>query len=121
MNRTLLIASLLTLAASVPASAADLSGNWQIEGSIGQMPVSVVCTLKEANHKLTGDCHNDQIGALELKGEATDTTATWSYSVNYQGQTFDVSYNGKLKSATEMAGDIAVGGNPSGEFTAKKQ
>jgi len=121
MSRTLLFTSLLTLAAAVPAAAADVGGSWQIEGTIGQMPINVVCDLVEKDHKLTGNCHNSDFSDLKVTGEATDTTANWTYDVNYQGQQLTVSYNGKLKSATEMEGEIAVGGSPTGSFTAKKK
>lgn len=121
MSRTLLLASLVALTAAMPAVAADVAGDWKIDGSIGQMPVSIVCTLKEADNKLTGVCRNQEVGDLPLTGETSGDTATWTYDVSYQGQQFTVSYNGTLKSATDMDGSISVAGNPSGSFTGKKQ
>ena len=107
--------------AALPASA-DVSGDWQIDGSIGQMPVSIVCSLKEADKKLTGACRNAEVGELPLtEGTADAQSASWTYNVNYQGQQFTVSYNGKLSSPTELAGDILVGGAPQGSFTGKKK
>lgn len=121
MTRTLLFAAMAALTASMPAAAADVTGDWKIDGDIGQMPVSIVCTLKEVDHKLTGACRSPEVGELPLTGETSGETATWTYSVNYQGQQFTVSYNGTLDSATDMQGSISVAGNPSGSFKGKKQ
>lgn len=121
MNRTLLLASMVALTAALPAAAADVTGDWKIDGSIGQMPVAIVCTLNEADHKLTGVCKNQEVGELQLTGETTGDTATWSYNVNYQGQQFAVSYTGTVQAGTDMQGSISVGGSPSGSFTGKKQ
>lgn len=120
MTRTILFASLAALTA-MPVLAADVGGDWKIEGSIGQMPVSIVCTLSQADSKLTGVCRNQEVGDLPLTGEAKGDTAAWTYDVNFQGQQFTVSYNGTLQSPTDMQGSISVGGNPSGSFTGKKQ
>lgn len=113
------IAGIIACAGALPAFA-DVTGDWQIEGSIGQMPLSVICSLKEADGKLTGSCHNEQFPDLPLTGETGEGTATWSYTVDFQGQQLTVSYSGRLESDTNMKGDIAVGGQPSGAFTATR-
>lgn len=110
----------MALAAAQPTVAAEPGGDWAIEGMIGQMHVSVICTLQEADRKLTGSCHNEQYPDLPLTGEAGDGHVTWTYTVNYQGQSLQVTYAGQLESATSMKGDILVGGNPSGSFTASR-
>lgn len=119
MKRAASIPCVLAAACAAPALA-DVTGDWQIEGAIGQMPLSVVCSLKEADGKLTGSCHNEQFPDLPLTGETGEGTATWTYTVDFQGQQLTVSYSGKLESDTAMKGDIAVGGQPSGAFTATR-
>lgn len=120
MNKLALSTLMMALVPALPVFAADVAGDWKIEGAIGQMPVSITCTLNEKEQKLTGVCRNDEVGELPLTGETTGDAASWTYNVNFQGQQFTVSYTGTLASPTEMKGDIAVGGNPSGSFTGKK-
>lgn len=105
----------------LPAAAADVAGAWKVDGSIGEFPVDLVCTLEETDKKLTGACKGTDIGELALKGENNGATVTWSYDVNYQGQQLTIVYTGTIESATTMKGSISVSGNPSGSFTAKKQ
>lgn len=119
MNRIAFIAAAIIVAGQ--AAAADVAGDWQIEGTIGQMPVQVVCTLSQSDRKLTGACRNQEVGELPLSGETQGDTATWTYRVNYQGQEFTVAYNGTLESASAMKGSISVDGAPQGSFTGQKQ
>lgn len=121
MKKTLLSALIVALVPMAQASA-DVSGNWKIEGDIGGMPVSILCKLADNASKVSGVCNAADLGDLQLKeGSSTADSVSFTYDVNYQGQTFTVTYNGKLASPTELKGDIAVGGNPSGSFTGKKQ
>jgi opacity protein-like surface antigen len=120
MRKTLLVI-LLTLVATSPLSAADLSGKWRVTGSIGEMPIDITCTFKDAKGQLTGSCTAEEIGALTLKGESRGTSVTWKYDVSFQNQDFTVVYKGKLESSTEIKGSISVMDNASGSFTAKKQ
>lgn len=117
MNKTLLGALALLLAQT---AVADVDGNWKIEGDIGGMPVSITCALEAKDAKLSGACRNDEVGELPITGQTTADSASWTYDVNYQGQQFTVTYNGKLTSPTQLEGDIDVGGNPSGSFKGTK-
>ena len=119
--RTSLITLFIALVAAFPVAAAEISGDWKLEGSIGQFPVDIVCSLKEADSKLTGVCKGADIGELALAGDTDGKTVKWSYEVNFQGQQFTIVYTATLDSATSMKGTISVMGNPSGSFTGKKQ
>jgi hypothetical protein len=121
MRKLALTAAAFVGVLALRAYAADVAGDWKIVGSIGQMPVEVVCTLNESGSKLSGACRNQEVGELPLTGEVKDNSASWSYRVNFQGQEFDVSYNGTLESASAMKGDISVNGSPQGSFTGTKQ
>lgn len=118
MKHILKITPCALLLAALPAIAGDWGGDWQIQGSIGAMPVSVICTLVEKEHMLSGNCHNEQYPNLPLTGEADADHVKWTYQVDFQGQRFEVTYSGQRRSPTAMDGGIAVGGNPSGSFTA---
>ena len=114
---TLVVGTLATMS----AVATEITGYWKVDGSIGQVAVSITCSLSESGQKLTGVCRGKDISDLPLTGETDGSTVSWGYSVNYQGQQLNVTYKGTLGSPTEMQGTIAVMGNPSGSFTAKKQ
>jgi len=120
MKHLLKIAPWSMFLVALPAAASDWAGDWQIQGSIGAMPVAVTCTLIEKEHVLSGNCHNEQYPNLPLSGEADADHAQWTYQVDFQGQRFEVTYSGQRHSATTMEGSIAVGGNPSGSFTASR-
>jgi hypothetical protein len=113
--------ALTVLIAFLLAVAADVTGKWKVEGTIGNFPVNLVCTFKEDNGKLTGVCKGEDVGELKITGETDSKTVKWNYDVNFQGQQFTVFYEAQLESANEMKGTITVMGNPSGSFTAKKQ
>src|SRR5262245_27921755 len=112
---------MMVVAAAVAAAGADVAGNWKLDGSIGQFPVDIVCSLKQVEDKLTGVCKGNDIGEVSLKGETEGNTVKWSYDVNFQGQQFSITYNATLDSPTSMKGNISVMGNTSGSFTGKKQ
>jgi hypothetical protein len=118
--RSILLAVALLFMPSI-AAAADVAGSWKVDGSIGEFPVDLVCTFKQDEARLTGVCAGRDIGELPFTGQTDGATVTWSYDVNFQGQQFSIVYSGTTDSATTMKGSIAVMGNPSGSFTAKKQ
>jgi hypothetical protein len=103
------------------AAAGDVAGSWKVVGSIGEFPVNLVCSFKEANSKLTGSCKGDDIGELAVTGDSDGKTAKWSYSVNFQGMPLTVVYMAMLDSPPAMTGKISVMENESGSFTGKKQ
>lgn len=109
------------LLATLPAFAADIGGNWKVTGTIGEFPIDIVCALKQMDNKLAGTCRGMDIGELPVTGEAGDKTASWSYTVNFQGQPITVVYNATIESATAMKGSVSVMGGPAGSFSAAKQ
>jgi hypothetical protein len=121
MNWTKLATLAVGTFATMSAGATEITGDWKVEGSIGQVAIRITCSLSESGQKLTGVCRGKDISDLPLKGETDGSTVSWGYSVNYQGQQLNVSYQGTLGSPTEMQGTIAVMDNPSGSFTAKRQ
>jgi uncharacterized protein involved in outer membrane biogenesis len=61
--------------------------------------------------------------ALDVKGEVSDKQVTWKYSLDYQGDTYTLTYTGTPDSAaTSIKGLITVvPSNTEGDFTAQKQ
>jgi hypothetical protein len=114
----------LLMLISVPALAADLSGVWKIDGTVGENPVTATCTVKQNHAELTGSCKMPQVDkAVDLKGTVNDNKVTWKYDVDYEGKTYTLTYSGMPNStSTSIKGTINV--EPSdtdGDFTAQKQ
>lgn len=110
---------LLVTVATLPAFAADATGNWTVDGMIGNFPIQTVCSFTQKDSALTGACKVD--GAeFQLTGQVNGSDMTWKYEVDYQGQHLTVTYKAKLDSASSMKGIVSVM-DGSGEFTAKRQ
>ena len=112
---------LLLLLTAVPAAAADISGVWKVDGSVDDHPVAPICTLKQADAKLTGTCKLEDYHVSDVAGEVKDKDVTWKFTVDYQGTQYTLTFTGKFDSDTSIKGSISV--DPSGadgDFTAKK-
>jgi len=110
---------LVVLAAATTVSAADVSGTWDVDGSVYGNAVKFPCTLKQAGGTLSGTAHvqdKDQ----PVTGTVEDKTVTFRFEVEYNGAPLEMVFTATLGSDQEMSGTIAVAG-VSGDFTAKKQ
>ena len=117
--KSILFCLLLT---AVPAAAGDISGVWNVDGSVEDHPVTPVCTLKQAAAKLTGSCKFDEEHVSEVAGEVKGKEVSWKFTVEYQGTQYTLTFTGTLDSDSAIKGSISVDPSGSdGEFTAKKQ
>ena len=103
----------------VPAVAADVSGNWKVDGEVAGHAVDPFCTFRQQDQKLTGVCKS-QAGESPLQGAVDGEKVTWQYDVDYNGQTYTLVFTGTLESEAAMKGAFSVGGT-GGAFAAKKQ
>jgi hypothetical protein len=106
--------------AILPASAADLTGDWHITGEISGNALDSKCGFKQDTAKLTGVCKTAEGAEHPFAGEVKEESVVFHYDVDYQGTTYTLTYTGKLESETAMKGDVEAGG-ASGTFTAKKE
>ena len=107
---------LLILLPLVPASlaAADLSGDWTIDGDVQGNAVNLSCALKQgADAKLAGKCDVNGMPA-EIEGSVKDDSFSFAFTVGG----YTLTYTGKLEGET-IAGDIEVAG-ATGKFTGKR-
>jgi hypothetical protein len=109
---------LLTLSI-LPACAADVSGAWKLEGDIAGVHINRVCTIKQADTKISGACKNPT-NELALSGEVNGSNVTWSYDTEYEGSKITLVFKGTLEAGSSMKGKIETAGT-TGDFTAKKQ
>ncbi len=105
---------LLLLLAPAGLAAADLSGNWTIDGDVQGNPVPLTCAIQQgADAKITGKC---QIQGMDTELEGTAKEADFTFTFTISGYT--LTYSGKLDGDT-MTGSIEVSG-ATGTFSGKR-
>jgi len=110
------------LLSAVPAAAADITGVWNVDGSVEDHPVTPVCTLKQASGKVSGSCKFDEDHSSDVTGEVKGKEVSWKFTVEYQGTQYTLTFTGTLDSDSSIKGSISVDPSGSdGDFTAKKQ
>ena len=120
MKTVLIIAAALALPGA--ALAADISGAWKVDSSVGATPISINCNLVQTGGKLTGDCApaTGTAGPTALTGTVDGAKAQWGYDVTFRGQPAHVGYEADIKSDSAMTGVLTLSGKPS-PFTAAKK
>jgi hypothetical protein len=115
--KTLIAALFLML----PLAAADVSGDWKLEGDIAGNPVNPVCTLKQDGANLEGVCkHPDQEAPIAIKGQVDGDKVKWGYEIEHNGTKYQLLYTATLESETAMKGTVDAG-VAAGDFKATKQ
>ncbi|MBI5086814.1 MAG: hypothetical protein HZB13_19730 [Acidobacteria bacterium] len=104
---------------ALPLAAADVTGDWKVEGEIAGNPVTPTCTLKQEGAKLSGACKSE-LGESALKGEVDGEKVKFEYEIDYNGTKYLLTYSATLDSANSMKGTVDAG-VASGAFTAKKE
>lgn len=113
---------LVAMLAAGPLLAADLNGDWIIEGRLGEAPIVVNCTLIHSGDQLTGTCTPvmENPESSELTGRADESTASWEYDVVFNGNPGHVAFDAEIESDSRMKGTLDLSGMPV-EFTAMKR
>src|SRR5262245_55632310 len=115
MKFTGLTLILIALTMAPTGAAADLSGNWTIDGDVQGNPVNLTCAVQQsADAKLTGKCTINGADTTEIEGAAKDATFKFAFTV----QGYTLTYTGTVEGET-MSGDIEVAG-ASGKFNGKR-
>jgi hypothetical protein len=112
------LAGLVLMTLSIlPAAttAADLSGNWTIDGDVQGNAVGLTCVMAQsADATITGKCQVNGTEAAEIDGAATDAGFKFAFTV----MGYTLTYNGTVE-GDSMTGDIEVAG-ATGKFTGKR-
>ena len=112
-----LIGLVLMTLSLLPAgtTAADLSGNWTIDGDVQGNPVGLSCVIKQAEDaKIAGTCQVNDMEATEIGGAAKDAGFKFAFTV----MGYTLTYSGTVE-GDSMNGDIEVAG-ATGTFTGKR-
>lgn len=96
------------------------TGIWKIDGDIQGNPVREVCTLTQAEGKVTGSCKGDT-GTFDVTGELTGTKLVFRHGGEYEGEKLTLTYSGTIDEMGVLKGTVDVQPmDVSGDFTAKK-
>ena len=103
------------------ALAADISGDWKIQSTVGATPIEVNCTLVQSANELSGICTPVMANAepAELTGSVNGSSAKWDYDVVFNGNPGHVGFVADIISDYVMSGTLLLSGSPS-PFTATK-
>ncbi len=116
----LLTAAMLSPRALV-AQKVDLTGKWAFAVTTGAGTGTPTVTLKQTGDSLTGHYSSQALGEAELKGTVKDGKIRFSFNTEVQGMALVVNYSGTVESKDALKGDVDIGGQATGTFTAKRQ
>lgn len=112
---------LLLLAGCGPMLAADVTGDWKVEGAVTGNPVALVCSLKQEDAKLTGKCVSSTNGInAPVTGKVDGRNITFQFDFDYNGMALTMAFAGANDVENAIKGSIEVAG-VEGSFTAAKQ
>lgn len=115
MRSTGLIASLLVVIPLSVAAAADVSGNWSIDGDVQGNPVNLSCVFaQDAAARVSGKCDINGMENASIDGTVTDTTLQFAFTA----AGYTLTYTGLVADET-VSGDIEVAG-VSGKFSGRR-
>jgi hypothetical protein len=131
MVRCLIWRTILLMILSVPVAAADVSGDWQVDGAFDEASrsrgavgeVDLVCRLKQDAEKLTGRCGPDLDSGPSVSGNVQGQSIMWQFEIALQpdGPKHAVTFKATLDDrAATMRGTFAVA-EFEGRFSAKRQ
>ena len=105
------------------ALAADLTGAWKVDSSVGTTPITVNCKLVQSGPDLSGTCApaTGDAGPTALTGKVDGAKVAWGYDVVFRGKPAHVGFIAEIKSETSMTGMLDLGGPKPSPFTAAKQ
>lgn len=110
------------VAAPTPAlaqTATSLTGQWSFDVQTDQGSGSPTITLKQDGEKLSGK-YTGQLGQADLTGTVKGNAFAFSFSLDVQGTTATVTYEGKIEGANAVSGTVDIGGAARGTFTGKR-
>lgn len=118
MLRTLLALLVLTL----PAAAADISGNWKGTADTPNGKLERTFIFKVDGTKLTGETNSQMMGKSEIKnGKVDGDNVTFTIEVNFQGNAAELHYKGKVEGETiKFTVEFASGGGNTVKYVTKR-
>jgi hypothetical protein len=116
---SLALATAFVFALAGTASAQSIDGVWEVSLDTPQGVTTIDATMKQQGETVTGQV-TSPLGSVEFKGTFVNDTLTIAYAVPVQGQTIDITMNGKRTGDT-MSGMVNFGGLGEAPWTAKRK
>jgi hypothetical protein len=118
--RMLLSAALTVLLAPMAgAGEVDVTGAWTFEVETAAGSGSPSFTFKQEGENLTGT-YKGLFGTADLTGTVKGNEIKISFKVDYQGQTFEITYEGKIEDKDTMKGTVKMSEIGEGTWTGKR-
>jgi len=111
--------AVLVMAAAQVASAADVTGTWNMSVETTAGSGSPVFTLTQKGDTISGT-YKGQLGEAPVTGAVKGDDVTLEFKIEAQGQTLTVVYTGKLDGKS-MSGKVSLGQLGDGTFKGTKQ
>ena len=92
------------------ASAADISGTWQVTVETSQGTGNPTVVLQQQGEKLTGTFSSQIFGDAKIAGSVKGNAVEFGFTGEAGGQTITVSYKGTIESPTAMKGTAVYAG-----------
>ena len=95
---------------SLMASAADISGMWQLVVETNRGTGSPKLVLQQQGEQITGTISSRILGDSSITGTLMGNVLEFRFEGELQGQTIRVSYKGKIESPNTMKGTAVYEG-----------
>jgi hypothetical protein len=124
MRRFTIPTSLVAIILSGGAAyAADLTADWKVDGDVAGNAIALVCSLKQEDAKLSGECVSAAGGAgidAPVTGKVDGKNVSFQFDFEYSGMALTMAFSGTNDTESSMKGGIQVSG-AEGTFSAVKQ
>jgi len=121
MLLTALCVSVAFVRTAAQADKIDVSGKWAFSVQTDAGTGTPTVTLKQDGEKLTGHYSSATLGEADLTGTVKAKEIKFSFSVDAQGTTLQITYAGTIEDKNSIKGTVDLGGLGTGTFTAKRQ
>lgn len=116
--RQMFVAGVAGLMVSFAASAADVSGNWNLTVETQRGTQNPSMTLVQKGEEVTGT-YKGARGEMPIKGTIKGNDLKLAYTISAQGNEFTINYEGVVD-GDSIAGKVIMGQMGEGKFSAKK-
>jgi hypothetical protein len=92
------------------ATAADVSGTWQLSVETSQGSGTPTVVLQQQGEKITGTFNSQIFGEAKITGTVKGNVIEFGFDGDAGGQTIKVTYKGTIESPTTMKGTAVYAG-----------
>ena len=98
-----------------------VAGKWLFSVTTGQGTGTPTVTLKQQGDSLTGHYSSQVFGEKDFKGTVKGRKILFTINADLQGTPLVITYSGRVEADGTLKGDVDLGGQATGTFTAKRQ